>query len=74
MPIDAEILDIRDVPSGQLGRVGHIDKMLVYKIGSEPARMVTYPSEEHSDDRIKRAIKEDQANMKTIVGKKFSLD
>jgi len=75
MPIgEVEILSVRKMPSGDPERIGQLDMMVSYKVGTGPANICYYPAAEHSDERIKQAIKENEELQATMVGKKFTID
>ncbi|MBA7621662.1 hypothetical protein ES703_29028 [subsurface metagenome] len=75
MPIgEVEILTIRKMPSGDPSRIGQLDMMVSYKIGTGPANICYYPASEHSEERMKKAIKENEEQQAELVGKKFTIE
>ena len=75
MPLeDVEILTVRKMPSGDPERIGRLDMMVSYKIGTGPANITYYPAEEHSEERLKQAIKENEAQQADMIGKKFNIE
>ena len=75
MPAETfKVISIRDVPSGEPTRIGKIDVMVVYQKEGQPASMTTYPKEEESEDRIKKAIKDAEDRQKQFQGKEFIIE
>lgn len=75
MPLtDVEILNVRKMPSGDPQRIGRLDMMVSYRIGTGPANITYYPAEEHSEERMKQAIKENEEQQANLVGKKFNIE
>jgi len=72
-PPRVKILDVRDVPSTEPGRIGKIDVLVTYQLDPTHIYMVRIPKEEFTDEKVKEVIKKDVEEKKRWVGKELTL-
>lgn len=68
-----EIVNVREVPSGDPKRIGKIDIMVIYQVEGKPSDMITIPKEEASPERIKKAIVERENRLNIDIGKEYKI-
>jgi len=72
-PQKVKILDVRDVPSVEPGRIGKIDVLITYQVDPTHIYMVRLPKEEFTDEKVKEAIKKDLEEKRKWVGKELAV-
>lgn len=70
---EAETLDVRDVPTTEPGRLGKIDKLIVYQVGPFRRYSVRIPEEDLTKEKLKEAVRADWAERKRWIGIKITL-
>ncbi len=73
MPDQAQIIDVRDIPSTQPGRLGKMDVMVTYQVDPLHVYMVTLHKEEFSEAALQAAMKKDVDEKRKLIGKTFTL-
>ena len=74
MPTKFKVNDVRRVPSADPTRIGKFDKMVMYETGPMDRHIITIPEEEFTEDRMKRAVKEDIAERGQWTGKEYEVE
>jgi len=72
-PPKVKILDVRDVPSTEPGRIGKIDVLVTYQLDPTHIYMVRVPKEEFTDERVREVIRRDVEEKRRWVGKELTL-
>jgi len=72
-PQKVKVLDVRDVPSTEPGRIGKIDVLVTYQLDPTHIYMVRLPKEEFTDEKVKEVIRKDVEEKKRWVGKELTL-
>jgi len=72
-PPRVKILDVRDVPSTEPGRIGKIDVLVTYQLDPTHIYMVRIPKEEFTDERVRGVIRKDVEEKRRWVGKELTL-
>jgi len=70
---NVEIIQVRDIPSGQPMRVGRLDTLVIYKVNDQPPDMVYVPKENFSEEALKVAIKGHEQEKVNWAGKRLTL-
>lgn len=72
-----KILDKREIPSADPGRVGKFDSMITYQIDTFRTYLITVPAEELTpeaeDEVIRAAIRADMAERERWAGKELEI-
>lgn len=72
-----KIVDKREIPSSDAGRVGKYDALITYQIDAFRTYLITIPNEDlggpDEDEVIKAAIKTDMAEHERWVGKEIEI-
>lgn len=74
MPTKFKIFDVRRVPSAEPERVGKYDQLVMYELDPMRRYIVRIPEEEFSEERMKRAVKEDMAQRELFTGKEYEIE
>ena len=74
MPTKFKIFDVREVPSAEPARIGKYDQLVMYELEPMQRYIVRIPSEEFSEEPMKRAVKEDMAKRAQYTGKEFEIE
>ena len=69
----AKIIDIRDIPSPDPGRVGKMDSMIVYQLDAFRTYTTIMPKEDMTDDRVLERIKAEEAERTAWKAKEFEI-
>jgi len=72
-PEKVKVLDVRDVPSTEPGRIGKIDVLVTYQLDPTHIYMVRIPKEEFTDERVREVIKRDVEEKRRWVGREIAL-
>jgi len=70
---EVTILDVRDIPSTEPGRIGKIDVLVTYQIDPAHVYMIRIPKEEFTEERLTEEIKRDVAEKRRWIGKKIAI-
>jgi len=71
--VEAEILDVRKVPSTDPGRLGKFDILVTYRIGPAQVYMIRVAEEEFTEEQVTEAIKKDIEEKKRWIGRKITI-
>ena len=71
--MEAQVLEIRRVPSPDPKRYGRDDQIIWYQIEGHEPRSIRLPAEDLDDTKVAQAIKADQAERETWVKKSLSI-
>lgn len=63
------IVDIRDVPATEPGRIGKLDVLVTYQIDPAHVYMIRIPKEEFSEEALREAIRKDIEEKRKWIGK-----
>ena len=74
MPTKFKVFDVRRVPSADPERIGKYDQLIMYELDPMRRYILRIPEEEFSEDRIKRAVKEDMAHREQYTGKEYEFE
>ena len=74
MPTKFKVSDTRRVPSADPERIGKYDILVMYELSPMDRHIVGVPEEEFSEDRLKRAVKEDIAERSQWAGKEYEVE
>jgi len=74
MPTKFKLFDIRRVPSAEPERVGKYDQLVMYELDPMRRYIIRIPEEEFSEERMKRAVKEDMATRAQYTGKEYEVE
>jgi len=69
----AKIIDIRDIPSADPGRVGKMDSMIVYQLDAFRTYTTIMPKEDLTEDRIRERIKAEEGERAEWKAKTFEI-
>jgi len=72
-PQKVKVLDVRDVPSTEPGRIGKIDVLVTYQLDPTHIYMVRIPKEEFTDEKVREVIRRDVEEKRKWVGKELTL-
>jgi len=70
---EVTIIDVRDIPSTEPGRIGKIDVLVTYQIDPAHIYMIRIPKEEFTEERLTEAIRKDVAEKRKWIGRKIPL-
>lgn len=71
--MEAQVLEIRRVPSPDPKRFGHDDAIIWYQIEGHEPRSLRVPAEDLADAKVAEAIKADQAERQEWLSKRLSI-
>jgi len=69
--VEVTIVDIRDVPATEPGRIGKLDTLVTYQIDPAHVYMIRIPKEEFTEELMKQAIRKDIEEKRKWLGKKL---
>jgi len=72
-PQRVRVLDVRDVPSTEPGRIGKIDVLVTYQLDPTHIYMVRIPKDEFTDEKVREVIRRDVEEKSQWVGKELAL-
>jgi len=72
-PPTVKVVDVRDVPSTDPGRIGKIDVLITYQLDPTHIYMVRIPKEEFTEAKVREVIKRDVEEKRRWVGKELTL-
>ena len=70
---EIKVIDVRDLPSADVARMGKWDKIVVYEIDAEHRYSVAVPAESFSEDTLRAAVKADMETRTKWLNKKFQV-
>jgi len=70
---EVTIIDVRDIPSTEPGRIGKIDVLVTYQIDPAHIYMIRIPKEEFTEERLTEAIRKDVAEKRKWIGRKIPI-
>jgi len=73
MELTVKIIDTRDLPATDPGRLGKMDVIVTYQLDAFRTYLVTLPKETFSEERLKEAIKKDMTEREKWVGKELKI-
>ncbi|RKY70078.1 MAG: hypothetical protein DRQ24_09865 [Candidatus Latescibacterota bacterium] len=68
-----KILDVREIPSGEPGRIGKMDLIITYQVDALRTYITTMPKEEFTEERLKEKIKEELTEREKWLGKEIEI-
>ena len=74
MPTKFKLYDVREVPSAEPTRIGKYDQLVMYELDAMRRYIVRIPSEEFTEERMIRAVKEDMAKRAEYTGKEYEFE
>lgn len=69
-----KVLDVRKIPSPDIGRAGRMDHLVTYQLDAFRTYMVRIPNETIDDKDVIEAVKVDLAGIERFTGKEFSTE
>ena len=67
------IIHMTDMPSGDPGRVGRLDRYVTYQLDAMRTFILAIPKETFREEDLPRLIKEDLAEKEKLIGKELDL-
>jgi len=68
-----KILDVREIPSGEPGRIGKMDLIITYQVDALRTYITTMPKEEFTEERLKEKIKKELTEREKWLGKEIEI-
>ena len=66
--VDAKIIDVRDIPSGEAERIGKMDTMITYQFDAFRTYIITLPKETFTKEKLIEEIRKQEHERAQLIG------